>query len=269
MSAPISCASCGYVFDPGVTRICPQCSRPNDPIWQPWIGAIRVLGIVGFLVVVGAPWQITVVAAALVAAYGLLRRNASKGPATREEVAEQDRNARSPNLLRVANMGVALSGALLFTSFLGSFVMFMNAREDAQHESVGTYHPSSFRVLQPYWQKGTTGTRTVPGSPTRAFARGLVEGKEEWMDLIPYLTFIPKDQETVARQVPVGTVLPVYYNQQLQGEYRVRLFGPVLPSEANRRTESLVAKYGILALLLTGLMLFGFLRLRNFSLGSA
>lgn len=222
----------------------------------------------GFLVVVGAPWQITVIAAALVAAYGLLRRN-SKGPATREEVAAQERNARSPNLLRVANMGVALSGAFLFMSFLASFVMFMNAREDAQQESVGTYHPSSFRVLQSYWQKGTPGTPRTPSSPTRAFARGLLEGKEEWMDLIPFLTFITKDQETVLRLFPAGMVLPVYYNPQLQGEYRVRLLGPVLPSEANRRTQWVVAKYGILALLLTGLMLLGFLRLRTFSLGAA
>lgn len=171
-------------------------------------------------------------------------------PLTREEIAEQERNALHPRLLQVANMAVLLSGGLLLVSFIGSFVMFMNAREDAQQESVGTYRVSSFQVLQSYWQKGTPhSVRSGAGvdSPTRAFARGLVEGHEEWMDLIPYLTFIPQDQATVTRAVPVGTVLPVYYNPQLRGEYRVRLLSSVLPAKANRRTAAIVLRYGILA----------------------
>lgn len=104
---------------------------------------------------------------------------------------------------------------------------------------------------------------------TRAFARGVVEGHEEWMDLIPFLTFTPKDQETVLRAVPAGTVIPVYYNPQLQGEYRVRLLTSALPQEASRHWAAAVFRYGSVALLTTGVMLLGCLRLRKFSLGSA
>lgn len=266
MPPSISCSVCGHVFDAAATRTCPVCGRYQGPNWQPWIGIIRVLGIVGFLLFVGAPWQVTVIAAALVAAYGLLRRKKERWPPSRQEIEEQERNAVHPRLLRVANFGVGLSVGLLVASFIASFVMFMNAREDAQSESAGTYHASSFRVLQSYWQKGTAKSGTMD-SPTRAFARGVVEGHEEWMDLIPFLTFIPKDQETVLRSVPAGMVIPVYYNPQLQGEYRVRLRTSVLPQEASRHWAAAVFKYGSAALLITGAALLAFMRLRRFSLG--
>lgn len=269
MPPSISCSACGHVFDGAVTRTCPVCGRRQGPDWRPWIGIIRVLGVVGFLLVVGAPWQVTVIAAALVAAYGLLRRGKEKWPRTRQEVEEQERNAAHPGLLRVANFGVGLSMALLLASFVGSFAMFMNAREDEQREAVGTYHESSFRVVQSYWQKGTPGSMRMgsPDHPPRAVARGVVEGHEEWMDLAPYLTFTPKDQETVVRLVPVGTVIPVYYNPELQGEYRVRLLTSVLPQEASRHWAAAVFKYGSAALLITGAALLAFMRLRKFSLG--
>lgn len=268
MPPSISCSACGHVFDAAATRTCPACGRSPGSNWQPWIGIIGVLGVIGFLLVVGAPWQVILIAAALVAAYGLLRRKREKWPRTRQEVEEQERSAAHPKLLRVANFGVGLSMALLVASFIASFVMFMNAREDRRSESTGTYHASSFRVVQSYWRKGTARSRTTD-SPTRAFARGIVEGHEEWMDLIPFLTFIPKDQETVVRLVPIGTVIPVYYNPQLEGEYRVRLLTSVLPQEASRHWAATVIKWGVVALLTSGAMLFGFLHLRKLSLGSA
>lgn len=267
MPPSISCPACGYMFDAAATRTCPACGR-QAPNWQPWIGFIRVLGVVGFCLVVGASWQVTAIAAAVVAAYGLVRRNQEKWPKTRQEIEEQERNAVHPKILRVANFCVGLSVGLFAAAFIASFVMFMNAREDALRRSVGTYHASSFRVLQSYWQKGTTRSGTMD-SPTRAFARGVVEGHEEWMDLIPFLTFIPKDQDTVLRLVPAGTLLPVYYNPQLRGEDRVRLLTSVLPQEASRHAASAAFKYGGAALLAIGVALFACLRVRKFSLGPA
>lgn len=148
MPPSISCSACGHVFDAAVTRTCPACGRNQGLNWQPWIGVIRVLGVVGFLLAVRAPWQVTVIAGALVAAYGLLRGRKDKWPQTRQEVEEQERNAVHPELLRVANFGVGLSVALLLTSLIAAFVMFMNAREDVRSESAGTYHATSFRVVQ-------------------------------------------------------------------------------------------------------------------------
>jgi len=60
------------------------------------------------------PWR-------FVAANALLRRKVATGPATREQVAEQERNAARPNLLQVANLGVLLGGGLLLASFIGLF----------------------------------------------------------------------------------------------------------------------------------------------------
>jgi hypothetical protein len=94
----------------------------------------------------------------------------------------------------------------------------------------------------------------------------MVEDKEEWMDLVPYLGFIPKDEETVLRVVPPGTVLPIYYDPGLQGDYRVRIYSAAAPGVAGRNPAAVVAKYGAVALAATGLLLLGFLHLRRYSL---
>jgi hypothetical protein len=163
------------------------------------------------MLVLRFPWQATTCVGALVAAYALLTGNSAEIPLDREGVAKQERNPAHPQLLRAATFCVPLSGALFLVSCMITFVTFMNAREQWQRESAGSYHTSSFRVLQSYWQKRSPGRLGAGGShETRAFARGMAEGNEEWMDLVPYLGFIPKDEETVLRVVPPGTVLPIY-----------------------------------------------------------
>ena len=100
---------------------------------------------------------------------------------------------------------------------MGAFVMFMNAREQWQRESAGNYRANNLRVLQSYWEKGKPGTMRGGGSSeSRASARGLVEGNEEWMDLPPYLGFIPNDEETVVKAIPRGTVIAIYYDSKLK-----------------------------------------------------
>ena len=233
------------------------------------MGLIQVVGAVGFMLLLHFPWQATVLVGALVAAQALLRRNSAAVPLDRADIAKQEQNAGHPGLLRVANFCVALSGALFLASFLISFVMYMNAREQTQRESAGNYRASSFRVLQSYWQKGSPGTMGAGGKrETRAFARGLVEGKEEWMDLVPYLGFTPNDEGTLSETVPPGTIIHIYYDPALSGDYRVRMWTTAAPGVASHNTAAVVAKYGAPALLTTGLLLLGFLRLRRYSLAS-
>jgi hypothetical protein len=168
----------------------------------------------------------------------------------------------------VAKFGVLLSGALFAVSLIAAVVMFMNSREQWQRESAGNYHASSFRVLQSYWNKGRP--RGQPGDlAIQASARGLVEGKEEWMDLGPYLGFIPQDKATVLRAVPPGTVISVYYDPELLGVYRVSVHGSTRPGTVSHNNMGVVAKYGSAALAVTGILLFGFIRLRTFSLSPA
>jgi hypothetical protein len=85
----------------------------------------------------------------------------------------------------------------------------------------------------------------------------------------PCLGFIPKDEETVVKAVPRGTVIAIYYNSKLKGDYRVRFRGGGPPGVASHDAMAVVAKYGAGALAVTGLVLLGFLRLRRFSQGSA
>jgi hypothetical protein len=184
-------------------------------------------------------------------------------PDSRESVAERERNAARPLLLKIFTFCLVLSGAFFVVSLLVSFVMFMNARESVLRESSGSYHATAFRVLQPYWQQNNIGTPR-PGVERRAFARGLVEGKEEWLDLGSYLGVVPKDEGTVRRAVPAGTVIPVFYNPAATGYYRVLLAGAVPPVEASRHLQASSLKYGLIAMTIAGLMVVAFLRLRRF-----
>lgn len=254
----------------GFGKQCPKCGAVAALDWQRWMGPIQVIGAIGFLAVLQFPWQVMVVLTALVAANAFLRHKSRTAALTREEIAKQEQNAGRPNLLRVANLGVALSGAFFLVSFMVAFVMFMNARERRQRLSEGHYHASTFRVLRSYWQKGRPSTLGQGfSSESRTAARGLVDGHEESMDLQPLLGFVPKDEETVVRLVPPGTEIPVYYDPELRGDYRVRFRGDSPPGVASRNAMPVIAKYGVVALAVTGILLIAFLRLRRFSLRPA
>jgi len=91
---------------------------------------------------------------------------------------------------------LVLSGAFLVASLMFSFVMFMNARESVLRESTGSYHASTFRVLQSYWEQSNDLSGARPRLQPRAFARGLVEGNQEWLDLGPYFVVVPSRKRT-------------------------------------------------------------------------
>jgi hypothetical protein len=112
------------------------------------------------MLVLRFPWQATTCVGALVAAYALLTGNSAEIPLDREGVAKQERNPAHPQLLRAATFCVPLSGALFLVSCMITFVTFMNAREQWQRESAGSYHTSSFRVLQSYWEKRSPAAAT-------------------------------------------------------------------------------------------------------------
>ncbi len=181
----------------------------------------------------------------------------------RASIAGRERNAARPRLLKVATFWLVLSGALFGASFIVSFVMFMNARESVLRESTGTYHATVFRVLQPYWQQGNDINSPRIGMQRRAFARGIVEGQQEWLDLGTYLGAVPKDEETVRHAAPPGTLIPVFYNPAATGYYRVLLPGATAPVEASRHLQALSLEYGLIAMTITGLMVLAFLRLRR------
>lgn len=94
----------------------------------------------------------------------------------------------------MANFGVLLSGALFAVSLIATVVMFMNAREQWQRESAGKLSCALFSRPAVVLGKEKGGLQLGDRNFARTSARGLVEGKEEWMDLAPYLGFTPQDQ---------------------------------------------------------------------------
>lgn len=79
-------------------------------------------------------------------------------------------------------LGIAI-GACAFSLLGGlmfSFVIFMNSWSAYQRLQGQAYHAASFQVTRVYLQRGTS-----RGSNTRVFASGMVEGRKEWMDLLP------------------------------------------------------------------------------------
>jgi hypothetical protein len=88
------------------------------------------------------------------------------------------------------------------------------------------------------------------------------------MDLVPYLGFIPANPETVEKAVPRGTIIRVYFNPAVKGDYRVRTFTAPQPAAASETRMLSAAKFGCIALGVTGTALFAPLRFRKVCLGA-
>src|SRR5208283_2785844 len=99
-----------------------------------------------------------------------------------------------------------------------------------------SYHATTFQVTRPYYQKSAG----MHGPDVAVYASGMVEGKKEWMNLVPYLKPVPRGQAEVNDLVPPGTVIPVYLFPNLKGQSRIQLIDVLPPGEASRRTETWV-----------------------------
>jgi Ca2+/Na+ antiporter len=152
-----------------------------------------------------------------------------------------------------------LLGALLF-----SFVTFMNSWSTYQRLQGQAYHAASFQVTRVYLQRGTS-----KNSSTRVFASGMVEGRKEWMDLLPYLKRTPSDQAELESLVPEGTVISVYLFPDLKGYARIQVVGAVPPAEANYKRAMSTLNYGLVALGIGVAVLFALNRMRRSSAETA
>jgi hypothetical protein len=107
------------------------------------------------------------------------------------------------------------------------------------------------------------------GPDISVYASGMVEGKKEWMNLVPYLKCTPRDrfpqdQADVNDLVPPGTVIPVYLFPNLKGQSRIEVIDVLPPGEASRRTEMWVLRRAPVALALLGALIFLLVRIRGF-----
>jgi|ERR1700728_515767 len=106
------------------------------------------------------------------------------------------------------------------------------------------------------------------GPDIAVYASGMVEGKKEWMNLVPYFKRVPRDgfpqnQADVDDSVPPGTVIPVYLFPNLKGQSRIQVIDVLPPGEASRSTETWVFQRAPVALAVLGALIFLLVRVRR------
>lgn len=252
------CPSCGFEADNFPGNACPQCGKKFLPVMTilPWLIALSQSALViGFMLAFHFPRPMMfffVAAIFLSTAFaGRLRRN----PPARTTTVKQPPPPFSVQALTIA---IGAVGFALLASLLFGFVMFMNSWESWHRYRNQDYHTTTFHVIRPYYQPSTSSH----GS-TQIYASGMVEGRKEWMNLQPYLTTRPHDQDDLDRFVPPATVIPVYLFPDLKGYGRVQLIGPLPPAETNYKQAMLVLNRGMAIVGILGAILFVLVRLRR------
>jgi len=157
------------------------------------------------------------------------------------------------------SLSIAILGFAFLICLLFGFVTFVNAHNALKRVQGQPYHATAFQVIRPYYQKSAG----MHGPHVSVYASGMVEGKKEWMDLVPYLKRAPRDQAELNGSVPPGTTIPVYLFPNLKGRSRIQLIDVLPPGEASRRTETWVLRCAPLGLAVTGSLIFLLVRIRR------
>lgn len=162
------------------------------------------------------------------------------------------------------NLTIAILGLAFLSCLLFGFVTFINAHIAFERVQGQPYHATTFQVTRPYYQKSAG----MHGPDIAVYASGMVEGRKEWMNLVPYLKREPRDrfpqnQADVDDSAPPGTVIPVYLFPDLKGQSRIQVIEALPPGEASRSTETWVLQRAPVALAVLGALIFLLLRIRR------
>ena len=158
------------------------------------------------------------------------------------------------------NLTIGILGLAFLCCLLFGFVAFINAHNAFKRVQGQAYHATTFQVTRPYYQKSSG----MHGPDVAVYASGMVEGKKEWMNLLPYLKRVPRDQAELNDSVPPGTVIPVYLFPNLKGQSRIQVIDVLPPGEAGRRTETWVLRRAPVALAVLGALILLLVRIRRF-----
>jgi hypothetical protein len=158
------------------------------------------------------------------------------------------------------DLTIALLGLAFLVCLLFGFVIFINAHNAFKRVQGQPHHATTFQVTRPYYQKSAG----MHGPDVAVYASGMVEGKKEWMNLLPYLKHVPRDQAELNDSVPPGTVLPVYLFPNLKGQSRIQVIDVLPPGEADRRTETWLLRRAPVALAVLGALILLLVRIRRF-----
>ena len=223
-----------------------------------WVGALVQIAITTiFMLVFGFPKIMIAIFDTLILIGTGLSAWIKVSPAVVRVQRQQPRPLAHPTLFHILSFVSALC-ALVFISFLlFGFVIFMNSW-NRWHQYEGQHHErADFIVKQAYYQPRTKGNADI-------YARGTVEGSQEWMGLQRYVESFPHNQAELDAQVPAGTSIDVYYFPGLKGRARVVVYDEVPPAEASRRTAMNTITYAPLGLAVTAGLIFLLSRLRRF-----
>lgn len=123
-----------------------------------------------------------------------------------------------PASVIVLSLVIAILGLAFVCCLLFGFVSVMNAHAAFKRVQGQPYHASTFQVTRPYYQRSAG----MHGPDISVYASGVVEGKKEWMNLVPYLKRVPLGQAELDEAVPAGTSIPVYLFPNLKGNCESR-----------------------------------------------
>ena len=139
-----------------------------------------------------------------------------------------------PMSVILLNLTIAILGLAFLVCLLFGFVTFINAHNAFKRVQGQPYQATTFQVTRPYYQK----SHGMHGPDISVYASGMVEGKKEWMNLVPYLKRVPRDQAELNDSVP--------------------------PGEASRRTETWVLRRAPVALVVLGALILLLVQIRRF-----
>jgi hypothetical protein len=166
------------------------------------------------------------------------------------------RQVSNPILLKVIGFFIALSAFICLALVLFGFVIFMNAWTRWHQYEGQQYHRAEFQVKHVYFQKRSKGGADISAS-------GMVEGRLEYLGLLPYVHTVPRSEAELNSRVPIGSVIPVYLFPNLKGRARLQVYEPVPPAEASHRMAVSTVKNTLLALGVMAIALFVLTRLRE------
>jgi hypothetical protein len=251
------CPKCGFELTDAAARVCPLCGSSIVGLvgGKIWIGALIQFTIATvFMLALGFPkFMIAIFGVMILVGTVISAWAKAKPPVMRPAV---QRPVKNPVRFKVLSLSIAVCSLVFACTLLFGFVTFINSWNRWHRYEGQPCHVSELQVDRVYFQRGSKGG-------VDAYARGTVEGQREWMDLIPYLHFVPRTEAELESRVPPGTIIPIYYFPAMKGRSRAQVYEDTPPAEASHRTAVNAANYGLLGLIVTAGVIFVLARLRK------
>lgn len=252
------CAACRFEADNFPESTCPHYGRnlALSARVSPWlVGLAQSCGVVGFMLAFHFPRLMIAVfalTAFIVAGFSGRRRTL---PAPPDPV--QLTMCKRPVTGLLLNIAIVICSLAFVIVLVVSFLVFVGNWSQWNTTKGESYHATSFQVMKVYFQQPASGDRPW------VTATGMVEGKQEQVDLLPYLKYTPQSQAQLEGLVPKGTVIPVYFFSGLKEGPQVKFIDSADPAETAHRTALWFLGHGLVTLAILGSLIFLFVRIRR------